>query len=158
MYMTRGQGQWPRVTGKNGFRNVAFIMKKSVVAPLASSSMMSAMISKSHSFEMPLKHFWPCDIDLWPMTITYILHYLLFPYTWPPCQKSSPSICLFTVTDRHYNIGEFMHHPLSVPREPRAHIVTPLVTYERHLGHHFSKVCLKNTCKPNFFATFCKLV
>ncbi len=30
MYMTRGQGQWPRVTGKNGSRKVAFLLKKSV--------------------------------------------------------------------------------------------------------------------------------
>ncbi len=30
MYMTRGQGQWHRVTGKNGFRKVAFLLKKSV--------------------------------------------------------------------------------------------------------------------------------
>ncbi len=30
MYMTRGQGQWPRVTGKNGFRKAAFLLKKSV--------------------------------------------------------------------------------------------------------------------------------
>ncbi len=30
MYMTRGQRQWPRVTGKNGSRKVAFLLKKSV--------------------------------------------------------------------------------------------------------------------------------
>ena len=30
MYMTQGQGQWPRVPGKNGSRKVAFLLKKSV--------------------------------------------------------------------------------------------------------------------------------
>ena len=30
MYMTLGKGQWPRVTGKNGSRKVAFLLKKSV--------------------------------------------------------------------------------------------------------------------------------
>ncbi len=30
MYMTRGQGQWLRVTGNNGFRKVAFLLKKDV--------------------------------------------------------------------------------------------------------------------------------
>ena len=47
----------------------------------------------------------------------------------------------------------FMQHPLSVPCEPRARIV---ITYKRHLVHHFSKVGLKNTCEPSFFATYCK--
>ena len=31
MYMTRGQGQWPRLTGKTGFWKVAFLLKKSDV-------------------------------------------------------------------------------------------------------------------------------
>ncbi len=31
----------------------------------------------------PLKSFWPHDLDLWPMTLTYN------PSTWPQCQKSS---------------------------------------------------------------------
>ena len=34
MYMNRGQGQLPGVTGKNGFRKVAFLLKKSVVGKL----------------------------------------------------------------------------------------------------------------------------
>ncbi len=30
MYMTQGQGQWPWVTGKNGFRKITILLKRSV--------------------------------------------------------------------------------------------------------------------------------
>ncbi len=42
-----------------------------------------------------------------------------------------------------------------VPCEPRAHVVTPLVIYKRHIVHHFSKVWSKKILVNPVFATYC---
>ena len=54
MYMTWGQGQWPRASGKNGFRKVAFLLKKSVLWPLKCTKWIDALI-----FSLLLRSFIP---------------------------------------------------------------------------------------------------
>ncbi len=71
---------------------------------MASPWMTVSMISKSHSIEMHIEMFFDLvnltfDLWPWPTNLTYKLDLQTWPrylFIWPPCQKSSLSVCPFT--------------------------------------------------------------
>ncbi len=78
MYMAWGQGQWPRLTGNNGFRKVAFLLKKCVrqgsEQVLAKKSeegctqivkgTQKDMVSRRGVWGPPLENFWISGLQM----------------------------------------------------------------------------------------------
>ena len=78
MYMTRGQGQLPRVTGKYGFRKVAFLLKKSVItSALCKICMWSCMNCYCYTSSKPsYTAAFPCKFCSEGHDLTFWLEFL----------------------------------------------------------------------------------
>ena len=70
------------------------------------------------------KRFWPGDLDLWPMTLTW-WPWPRYPSTWPTCQNSGLYVCQFgRKRESHTHTHTYTHtHRRTMPK-----LLHPLLT------------------------------